>query len=292
MLPIAVMQAGATLADKVVSLDWPDREAARQDKFRSQFWPYDLLRPVDVDTATLEAGIPLPVGGVVHDFGRVIEPARLRQHLAGPTPVIVDAEIVNITRQDQGLVLFAKNGRQFNYEQIVVATGAGLPESLSQLAIEGVRVDITTGQVSHIPQQAALVPLTAGLSFGGYLTPSHNGFHELGATFDRSGQGINDADAFCHNRNLLPPALKDLLKHSGGCPGRTSQRASTADRNPIVGQLAKDIFVLGAVGARGFTVAPLLGEYLAAQIALMPNCLSRSIQAALDPFRFRLRRKL
>ena len=284
--------AGATLADKVVSLDWPDREAARQDKFRSQFWPYDLLRPVDFDTATLEAGIALPVGGVVHDFGRVIEPARLCQHLAGPTPVIIDADIVNIIRQDQELVLFAKNGRQFNYEQIVVATGAGLPESLRQLAIEGIRIDITTGQVSHIPQQAALVPLTAGLSFGGYLTPSLNGFHELGATFDRSGQGINDADAFCHNRNLLPPALKDLLKYSGGCPGRTSQRASTPDRNPIAGQLAKDIFVLGAVGARGFTMAPLLGEYLAAQIALMPNCLSRSIKAALDPFRFRLRRKL
>ena len=34
--------AGATLVDKVVSLDWPDREAARQDRFRSQFWPYDL----------------------------------------------------------------------------------------------------------------------------------------------------------------------------------------------------------------------------------------------------------
>ena len=50
--------------------------------------------------------------------------------------------------------------------------------------------------------------------------------------------------------------------------------------------------MLGAVGARGFTVAPLLGESLAAQIALMPNCLSRSIQAALDPFRFRLRRGL
>ena len=284
--------ADATLCDKVVSLDWPDREAARQDKFRSQFWPRDLLRPVDVDMATHEAGIPMPVGGLVHNFGRVIEPARLCQHLAGPTPVIIDVDIVNITRRDRGLVLLAKNGRQFNYEQIVLATGAGLPESLSQLAIAGVPVDITAGQVSHVPQQAALEPLAAGLSFGGYLTPCHNGFHELGATFDRSGQCINDADAFCHNRNLLPPVLKDLLKHLGGCPGRTSQRASTADRNPIFGQLAKDIFVLGAVGARGFTVAPLLGEYLSAQIAVMPNCLSRSIRAALDPFRFRLRRRL
>ena len=122
-----------------------------------------------------------------------------------------------------------------------MATGAGLPKTLSQLAISGVRVDISTGQVSHIPQQPALDALKAGLSYGGYLTPCHNGFHELGATFDRNGQVVGDHDAFCHNRDLLPPSLKDILP---------------------------------------------------AQIALMPNCLNQNIQAALDPFRFCLRRGL
>ena len=285
-------QAGATLADKVVSLDWPDREAARQDKFRGQFWPDDLLRAVDVDMAAQHAGIPLPMAGVVHDFGRVIKPARLCQHLAGSTPLIVDAMISDINRDDHGLMLMVEDGRRFSFDQIVVATGAGLPETLRQLAIAGVRVDITTGQVSHIPQQPALNALKAGLSFGGYLTPCHDGFHELGATFDRSGQAIGDQDAFCHNRDLLPPTLRDILLHLDSCSGRTSQRASTPDRNPVMGQLAEDIYVLGAVGARGFTMAPLLGEYLAAQIALMPNCLNQTIQAALDPFRFRLRRGL
>ena len=285
-------QAGATLADKVVSLDWPDREAARQDKFRGQFWPDDLLRAVDVDMAAQHAGIPLPMAGVVHDFGRVIEPARLCQHLAGSTPLIVDAMISDINRDYHGLMLMAEDGRRFSFDQIVVANGAGLPETLRQLAIAGVRVDITTGQVSHIPQQPALNALKAGLSFGGYLTPCHDGFHELGATFDRSGQAIGDQDAFCHNRDLLPPTLRDILLHLDSCSGRTSQRASTPDRTPVMGQLAEDIYVLGAVGARGFTMAPLLGEYLAAQIALMPNCLNQSIQAALDPFRFRLRRGL
>ena len=285
-------QAGATLADTVVSLDWPDREAARQDKFRGQFWPDDLLRAVDVDMATQHAGISLPMAGVVHDFGRVIEPARLCQHLAGSTPLIVDAMISDINRDDHGLMLMAKDGRRFSFDQIVLATGAGLPETLRQLAIAGVRVDITTGQVSHIPQQPALNALKAGLSFGGYLTPCHDGFHELGATFDRSGQAIGDQDAFCHNRDLLPPTLRDILLHLDSCSGRTSQRASTPDRTPVMGQLAEDIYVLGAVGARGFTMAPLLGEYLAAQIALMPNCLNQSIQAVLDPFRFRLRRGL
>ena len=144
----------------------------------------------------------------MHDFGRVIEPARLCQYLAGPTPVIVDADIVNITRQDQGLVLFAKNGRQFNYEQIVVATGAGLPESLSQLAIEGVRVDITTGQVSHIPQQAALVPLTAGLSFGGYLTSCHNGFLNLARHLTEADKALTMLMPFVKARSATARAKR------------------------------------------------------------------------------------
>jgi len=285
-------QAGATLADKVVSLDWPDREATRQDKFRDQFWPNDLLRAFDFDSAAQDAGIPLMMAGVVHDFGRVIEPTRLCHHLAGSTPLIADAKISDITQDDQGLMLIAEDGRRFSFDQIVVATGAGLPETLRHLAIAGVRIDITTGQVSHIPQQPALDALRAGLSFGGYLTPCHNGFHELGATFDRSGQTIGDQDAFRHNRDLLPPTLRDVLLHLDSCSGRTSQRASTPDRNPVMGQLAAHIYVLGAVGARGFTMAPLLGEYLAAQIALTPNCLNQTIQAVLDPFRFRRRRGL
>ena len=285
-------QAGATFADKVISLDWPDREAARQDKFREQLWPDDLLRAVDVDAAAKDAGIPLPMAGVVHDFGRVIAPARLCQYLARSTPIIVDAKILGISRNEQGLMLMAEDGRRFTFSQIVVTTGAGLPEILRQLAISGVRIDITTGQVSQIPHQPALNALKTGLSFGGYLTPCYNGFHELGATFVRSGQAMSDYDALCHNRDLMPPTLRDIFLHLDSCYVRTSQRASTPDRNPVMGQLLADIYVLGAVGARGFTMAPLLGEYLAAQIALMPNCLSQTIQVALDPFRFRLRRGL
>ena len=285
-------QAGATVFDRVISLDWPDREAERQEKFRAQFWPDDLLRAVDIHTAVTDAGIPLQMAGVVYDFGRVIAPARLCQHLARSTPIIVDAKISGISRNDHGLMLMAEDGRRFSFGQIVVATGAGLPETLRQLALTGVRVDITTGQVSQIPQQASLNALRAGLSFGGYLTPSYDGFHELGATFNRSGQAIGDYDALCHNRDLLPPTLRDVFLHLDSCPGRTSQRASTPDRNPVMGELFADIHVLGAVGARGFTMAPLLGEYLAAQIAVMPNCLNQTVQAALDPFRFRLRRGL
>jgi len=285
-------QAVASIADKVVSLDWPDREASRQDKFRRQYWPHDLLCAGDASAAAVSAGIAMPTGGVVHDYGRVIDPARLCHYLAGDTPTIFDAEIMQISRRGSALILDINDGRQYAFDVIVLATGASLPKILTLLSIDGVRIDVTSGQVSHIPEQLGLADLQAGLSFGGYLTPSHNGFHELGATFDRSGCGDFDDSAFAHNRNLLPPALKQLFGHLDSAGGRTSQRASTPDRNPVMGRLDDGIYLLGAVGARGFTLAPLLGEYMAAEIAAMPNCLSHHMQATLDPFRFRLRRGL
>jgi tRNA 5-methylaminomethyl-2-thiouridine biosynthesis bifunctional protein len=285
-------QAAASIAGKVLSLDWPEREASRQDKFRRQYWPDDLLRAGDASAATVAAGIAMPIGGVVHDYGRVIDPARLCHYLAGDTPTIFDAEITKISRRDAALTLDIKDGRQYAFDVIVLATGASLPEILTLLSIDGVRIDVTSGQVSHIPEQPSLADLQAGLSFGGYLTPSHNGFHELGATFERSGCGDFDDAAFAHNRNLLPPALQQLFGHLESAGGRISQRASTPDRNPVMGRLDDDIYLLGAVGARGFTLAPLLGEYLAAEIAAMPNCLSHHLHATLEPFRFRLRRGL
>ena len=285
-------QAAASIAGKVVSLDWPEREASRQDKFRRQYWPDDLLRAGDASAATVAAGMAMPTGGVVHDYGRVIDPARLCHYLAGDTPTIFDAEITQISRRDSALILDIKDGRQYAFDVIVLATGASLPDILTLLSIDGVRIDVTSGQVSHIPEQPGLANLQAGLSFGGYLTPSHNGFHELGATFDRSGCGDFDDAAFAHNRKLLPPALQQLFGHLDSAGGRISQRASTPDRNPVMGRLDDGIYLLGAVGARGFTLAPLLGEYLAAEIAAMPNCLSHHMQATLEPFRFRLRRGL
>ena len=50
-----------------------------------------------------------------------------------------------------------------------------------------------------------------------------------------------------------------------------------------------DLFILGALGARGLTLAPLLGDMLAAEILGMPVTLDSDIRRGLDPYRFRLR---
>ena len=279
----------AVVADRVISLDWPDREAVRQAKFRTQFWPDDLMQFVDAKAASSLAGVDLPLGGVVHHWGRVIDPICLTKHLAKGAETHFGFSVVNMRRDDGKYYLIADDGRRLKCDQLVVAAGADLAALHQMLAIQGITIDVTSGQVSHVPETAAFAELRAGISFGGYLTPSQDGFHELGATFDREGNTEILASAHLHNKQLLPHGLGDCLPDPASYGARVSRRASTADRNPVCGKINDDLFISGALGARGLTLAPLLGDMLAAEILGMPVTLARDIRRGLDPYRFRLR---
>ena len=90
----------AVVADRVISLDWPDREAVRQAKFRTQFWPDDLMQFVDAKAASSQAGIDLPLGGVVHHWGRVIDPICLTKQLAKGAETHFGCSVVGMRRED------------------------------------------------------------------------------------------------------------------------------------------------------------------------------------------------
>lgn len=99
------------------------------------------------------------------------------------------------------------------------------------------------------------------------------------------------------------------------CQGRAGLRLQSADRLPMAGGVPAPIdaqslgphrllrpshwprqpglFVLSALGARGLTLAPLLGELLAAQALGLPWPLEQDLADAVDPARFaaRLRRR-
>ena len=281
--------AAATIADKVISLDWPAREAVRQAKFRTQFWPEDLMQFVDMASASSVAGIQLSLGGVLYRYGRVVDPIRLTAHLANGAVTHFGFQVKNISRGNGQFHLLAADGRHLTFERLVIAGGADLAGLHAMLAVTGINIDVTSGQVSHVPTNADLADLQAGISFGGYLTPVKDGFHELGATFDREARVEALPSAHLHNRQLLPDDLACCLTDTAGFGARVSRRASTADRNPVFGKIDDDLFVLGALGARGLTLAPLLGDMLAAAIAEMPVTLDRDIRRTLDPYRFRLR---
>ena len=281
--------AKAVISSQTISLDWPAREAARQAKFRTQFWPENLMQCVDAETASDHAGIKLPIGGVLHQYGRVIDPTVLTHYLGCNAHTSFGFNVVEISRNEIGFHLVASDGRQFSCDQLVFAGGADLNMLNRLLSITGIKLDVTSGQVSQIPTNNELAKLQVGISYGGYLTPEKEGFHDLGATFDRLARTEILDSAHHHNRDLLPPNLSTLMPNPKVYEARVSRRASTPDRNPLCGEVAENLFILGALGARGLTLAPLLGDMLAAQMLDMPITIGLDIRGGLDPFRFRLR---
>ena len=64
-------------------------------------------------------------------------------------------------------------------------------------------------------------------------------------------------------------------------------RVGSKDRLPIAGKIADQIYVIGSLGSRGFSLAPLLGEFIASQINNSPSPISSGIALAIDPLRFK-----
>ena len=64
-------------------------------------------------------------------------------------------------------------------------------------------------------------------------------------------------------------------------------RIGSRDRLPMAGCIDKNVYVLGALGTRGFSLAPILGDYIASLINHSPNPISSGIALAIDPLRFK-----
>jgi tRNA 5-methylaminomethyl-2-thiouridine biosynthesis bifunctional protein len=171
------------------------------------------------------------------------------------------------------------------------------------------------GQTTYLPESEYTKNLSTVLCANGYMTPAINGFHCLGATFNRedSRTDISPAD---HEENIenirqyidIPKVSYTELE------GRVGFRTATPDRRPVIGAMPKkdalenvtpeslstgnteDLFHKGLYvslghGSRGITSAPIAGEYLAELIDPASKkkrrfVLDDDIAAIVNPLRF------
>ncbi|HEX7946638.1 MAG TPA: FAD-dependent oxidoreductase, partial [Phenylobacterium sp.] len=94
-----------------------------------------------------------------------------------------------------------------------------------------------------------------------------------------------------HRRNLdlVAQALPRLAERLATAPldGRASVRAVTPDRLPLAGPLGEPgLFILTGFGSRGFSLAPLLAEHVAALALGAPSPISRPAAELVAPDRF------
>jgi tRNA 5-methylaminomethyl-2-thiouridine biosynthesis bifunctional protein len=56
---------------------------------------------------------------------------------------------------------------------------------------------------------------------------------------------------------------------------------------PLAGKIEENIYIIGALGSRGFSLGPLLGDYVASLVNNSPSPISSGIALAIEPLRFK-----
>lgn len=275
----------AVIAESVLQLESAPRDAARFDKVAAQpFWPDGTVARLDPDRVAARVGEAVDRGGL--DLAEALTVA--------PTAIVAAwldgadlrrAEAARFERDGEGLRLSAADGRDLGrFDAVVVAAGPAAAALID-------------APVSPVRGQATVVEGVTGpaAAWGGYLAPTLTGVL-FGSTHDR-GDAIDDPRPEDDARNLATlaetlPAFADRLQ---GRPfvGRAAVRATTPDHLPLAGAVPDrpGLFLLGGLGFRGFTTAPLLAEHIAALVAGAPSPVPHDLQKTVDPSRAPVRRQ-
>lgn len=316
----------------VSELAYHERSRHKIDSMLQTQWPEEFAAEKSREQLSELAGIDINHSGIHYAKGGWLCPAQLCESLMSflrkkGVKFYFEHDIAAIKHSIDGWQLYANIigiNKQFTHQTVVIANGHLLPqfEQTQMLPVTPVK-----GQVSHIPTNSSLSQLKNVLCYEGYLTPVNptNQQHCIGASYQRNQLDFNYSEIDQQeNRQKLINSLPDVNwpnevdvsdKHS-----RQGIRAVIRDHMPLVGNVPDfarlmesyqelpeqiqqqadielspiypNLFVLGALGSRGLSTAPLCGELLAAQIFAEPLPLDDETLAALHPNRFWVRKLL
>ncbi|MCA0368420.1 MAG: FAD-dependent 5-carboxymethylaminomethyl-2-thiouridine(34) oxidoreductase MnmC [Proteobacteria bacterium] len=274
----------AVIATGVLQLAQAPRDLARFPKIAAQpVWPEGAMTVADAAAAEAWLGEPVSDGGLMMRDARVVRPTVvLEAWLDGAERHA--GQVADLRREGDVWRLFDAQGRRLaEAETVVVAAGWGTASLLDQLSLSPVR-----GQADWVEATAA-----PAVAWGGYAAPTADGFL-YGATHGRGDISVDarDDDSAANLATLAARLPRLAARAKAGVRGRRAAvRATTADRLPVVGRVAEGLYVLGGLGSRGFCVAPLLAEHLAATILRRPSPLPVDLVARVSPDRSAIRPK-
>lgn len=274
---------GAVVAEGVLQLEQAPRNAARFGKIADQpIWPADTMTVVDAATASAHLGEAVDGGGLMMASALAVRPAPVLEAWLARADTLT-ATISGIHKRDGRWCLLSQAGEVIlKADVVILAAGWGNAGLATDLSLSPVR-----GQADWVEDDASKVPAVA---WGGYQVPTGRGVL-FGATHDR-GRTDTVTSAEDTARNLatlttrLPRARQDL---PAAIHSRAAVRATTPDRLPLTGAVpgTENLYVLGGLGSRGFCVAPLLAEHVAALVTNTPSPLPRDLAARVSPSRTR-----
>lgn len=275
---------GAVVADGVLQLPQAPRDRARFEKIAAQpIWPAGAMAVQTVEAADALAGEPVGEDGLRMVDACAVRPAAILADWLADAEVH-SPQVAALARAEGGWRLLDQAGAVLaEVDAVVVAAGWGAAELLAKHAAAP-RLSPVRGQADWVEDGGAV----RAVAWGGYVAPTGAGLL-YGATHDRGQMDVTPrpADSVRNLETLRArlPALADRVALAKVKHSRAAIRATTPDRLPLAGALDDGLHILGGLGSRGFCVAPLLGEHLAALILNRPSPLPRDLAGRVSPRR-------
>ncbi|WP_032114703.1 bifunctional tRNA (5-methylaminomethyl-2-thiouridine)(34)-methyltransferase MnmD/FAD-dependent 5-carboxymethylaminomethyl-2-thiouridine(34) oxidoreductase MnmC [Candidatus Arsenophonus nilaparvatae] len=314
----------------LVQLAYDVKSRQKIDQILTKNWPADFAHHETRQTLQTICGVDVNHDGIYYPAAGWLCPAELTSNSwqYGQQQGLIshfNHRLIQLENSAAGWKLLFKQGdmqRQITHKTVIIANGHQLPlfSQTEKLPVSAVR-----GQVSHIPTTPILNQLQTTLCYAGYITPTHHQYHCLGASYKRHQltlkySKLEQQENYARLLTCLPDVEWTKEIDISQNASRQSIRCVTRDHLPMVGnvpdvnqlilqyaQLDKqlseqqhilqapihdNLFVIGALGARGLCSAPICAELLCSQIFAEPLPFDDDILANLNPNRFWIRKLL
>lgn len=275
---------GAITGHGVLQLPQAPRDAARFEKVaRQPIWNDGDMVVLDEGAASAVAGEATEQGGLLMRGAFALRPAAVLSTWLSDAEMRAE-RVTRLERAAGRWQLIGENDAVLGeVDAVVLAAGWGSAALLDGFD-QTPRLSPVRGQADWIDGDVTAHPM----AWGGYAVPTGQGML-FGATHDRCDTDTAPReDDSARNLATLEarlPALAKRIAAAGPIQSRAAIRATTPDRLPVAGALDDGFYVLGGLGSRGFCVAPLLGEHVAALILGQPSPLPRDLAARVSPRR-------
>ncbi len=323
----------------LLEVSYKDALIKRQQAFEDlSIWPKSLIYGVNKNQASKIAQLDLSYGGLFMPSAGWVSPPELVTQLFNAAKqthrlkIVSNTEITHIkqvktTFNDKKNEevnrptswLLSSNQGNFNASVLVICGGA---EAIDIEQLRALPLNATRGQVSNMHTNSTIEKLSTVLCHKGYLTPSNQGLHCIGATFQKNNTNTTiDKGDDQQNLATLVKCLPDLSEKIGWSEAdiafsKARLRCTSQDHLPVVGavpdigahintypHLAKDknwkysepapcldnLYVLMGLGARGLCSAPLAADILCADLCNTPYPVNNKMLFNLSPNRFIIR---
>ena len=307
---------------------YSDKTESKLNKIAALNLPSDLYQSLSQTELSEKVGLPLPFGGGFIPQGAWLAPSQLVQHAFAflekqGAQIKTSQKVTALSQTEYGWQISTAENKTFCHEVVVLANGHKLTEfeQTQKLPLYPVR-----GQVSQIPTSANLLKLKTVLCYDGYLTPVAQAktSHCIGASHvrDNATREFSLIEQQENQQKIQQNIPEDWTKEvdTSGNIARIGVRCSVRDLTPMMGAVPHfsaqqtqyknlfnlrrrkqpieqaenypNLYLIGALGSRGLTSAPFLGETLASLIYDEPLPMSEDLIHNLMPNRSWVRRWL